>query len=187
MNTNKWKRYRVFPGNIPCPRSEYGVCVVRNTAYMFGGYSNTRMLIKEKKMSMDSSYLNETFEFSRVTTQNNEIVDLEQPKENQRCWRMVHYEKTVPFFKAGAIFVSCGNRIFLIGGYTYYIPGVVEQDDNFLVYELTIHEKRCDNCLKDTLKIETIDAGLCGKCQKTYYCSRQCQKEHWNYHKTFCK
>jgi hypothetical protein len=30
------------------------------------------------------------------------------------------------------------------------------------------------------------DHKKCGKCQQIYYCSKECQKNHWNQHKTIC-
>ena len=27
---------------------------------------------------------------------------------------------------------------------------------------------------------------ICSKCKMTYYCSVECQKKHWNFHKKYC-
>ena len=41
----------------------------------------------------------------------------------------------------------------------------------------------CKNCMK----IEgNIKFKKCGRCKKTVYCSRQCQIDNWNHHKSFC-
>jgi hypothetical protein len=40
--------------------------------------------------------------------------------------------------------------------------------------------KRCDYCGKKAI-------GYCGKCEKIYYCSKECQKEQWKFHKGECK
>uniref|UniRef100_A0A6C0I0E5 MYND-type domain-containing protein n=1 Tax=viral metagenome TaxID=1070528 RepID=A0A6C0I0E5_9ZZZZ len=39
----------------------------------------------------------------------------------------------------------------------------------------------CKNC-----NIETTEF-RCGKCQKAYYCSKECQVENWKTHKPACK
>lgn len=43
------------------------------------------------------------------------------------------------------------------------------------------HGKRCTNCLKNS-----FDCKLCGACKNTYYCSKLCQKQHWQIHKLSC-
>lgn len=47
--------------------------------------------------------------------------------------------------------------------------------------EQLLSEKSCANCAKKSC------INLCGRCKKVYYCSVECQKEHWKTHKTCCK
>lgn len=42
--------------------------------------------------------------------------------------------------------------------------------------------KSCACCGNTTKKLQH-----CGACKKVYYCSKECQKKHWNDHKKFCK
>lgn len=44
-----------------------------------------------------------------------------------------------------------------------------------------LKQKLCGFCSKDGC------INLCGRCKKTYYCSVECQKKHWRYHKKLCK
>ena len=41
---------------------------------------------------------------------------------------------------------------------------------------------KCANCAKEGAKMLT-----CSVCKKTAYCSRECQKEDWQFHKRTCK
>ena len=45
-----------------------------------------------------------------------------------------------------------------------------------------VHNKRCIKCNY----IQINKNKKCKKCQKVYYCSRKCQKEHWSKHKINC-
>ena len=44
--------------------------------------------------------------------------------------------------------------------------------------------KKCENCKNNdsTLRLLT-----CGKCASVRYCSKECQRDHWAEHKSFCK
>lgn len=39
----------------------------------------------------------------------------------------------------------------------------------------------CDQCHKHTDQLRR-----CSGCQAAWYCSRECQKQHWSQHKRFC-
>jgi hypothetical protein len=39
----------------------------------------------------------------------------------------------------------------------------------------------CSTCLKKGI------LKRCSKCKKVFYCSKECQKKDWNFHKTICK
>ena len=42
----------------------------------------------------------------------------------------------------------------------------------------------CGNCVKR--RSETTKLRSCGICRNCYYCSKKCQKEHWETHKLKC-
>jgi hypothetical protein len=46
----------------------------------------------------------------------------------------------------------------------------------------TPEKPHCHNCMKDIVK-----PLLCGKCKKVSYCSQECQKSDWSFHKRNCK
>lgn len=131
-------------------------------------------------MVMPHSYLNDGFEFGRSLSGGNEMSKLEQPKE-MKGFRMLRFEGDVPNFRAGHTLIPFNNRLYLIGGYTYHWQ---DQKPNRDVYELTIQEKRCEMCLKDGFGENT--KGVCGRCHKVWYCSIDCQRAHWSFHKQFC-
>lgn len=41
----------------------------------------------------------------------------------------------------------------------------------------------CENCLK---KPPSVELNRCGRCYIAMYCSRECQKKHWEKHKYRC-
>ncbi len=45
----------------------------------------------------------------------------------------------------------------------------------------------CDKCGKSVFETFQITIKRCGKCQRRYYCSRECQKKDWMVHKLSCK
>eukprot|EP01083_Nonionella_stella_P288568 981941_1 len=54
-----------------------------------------------------------------------------------------------------------------------------------------VYHKLCDNvlCKKTNLKICFTTGSplkVCGRCRRTYYCSRKCQKIHWLFHRASC-
>jgi TPR repeat protein len=56
------------------------------------------------------------------------------------------------------------------------IRGMLE---NLIKFRLSLEEKNCFNC-------EGAGKFKCSKCKKTLYCSVECQKEDWSFHKLFC-
>ncbi|KAF8958480.1 hypothetical protein BDZ97DRAFT_1841630 [Flammula alnicola] len=44
-------------------------------------------------------------------------------------------------------------------------------------------ERQCANCSKSMLQTHLL---ACSGCKLTLYCSRECQKNHWTAHKSFC-
>ncbi|CAG2118505.1 unnamed protein product [Medioppia subpectinata] len=63
-------------------------------------------------------------------------------------------------------------------------PGdVITQDMPFIhVLDVEFKGKYCDNCLKQSDQLKR-----CSKCLYMYYCSKECQKNDWKYHKNECK
>ena len=50
--------------------------------------------------------------------------------------------------------------------------------------------KQCFNCVyyRWGQPEDVLDIKQCGRCEKAFYCSKQCQQEHWhNIHKKHCK
>ncbi|CDR95872.1 MYND finger domain protein, putative [Babesia bigemina] len=44
--------------------------------------------------------------------------------------------------------------------------------------------KHCENCKKEETKQEPLK--ICSRCKKVKYCSVECQKEDWRFHKRIC-
>ncbi|CAG2102951.1 unnamed protein product [Medioppia subpectinata] len=63
-------------------------------------------------------------------------------------------------------------------------PGDVITQDMPIIH--VIHDeskdKYCDNCMKRSDQLKR-----CAKCLHMYYCSKECQKNDWKYHKNECK
>ncbi|CAG2117223.1 unnamed protein product, partial [Medioppia subpectinata] len=63
-------------------------------------------------------------------------------------------------------------------------PGDVITEDMPIIH--VIHDeykdKYCDNCMKRSDQLKK-----CSKCLRMYYCSIECQKNDWKYHKNECK
>ncbi|TFK25806.1 hypothetical protein FA15DRAFT_668134 [Coprinopsis marcescibilis] len=50
--------------------------------------------------------------------------------------------------------------------------------------------KQCQNCFIPDSKLKEVEGRsikTCSGCNRTHYCSRECQKENWKWHKTMCK
>ncbi|GFH48029.1 hypothetical protein CTEN210_04505 [Chaetoceros tenuissimus] len=52
--------------------------------------------------------------------------------------------------------------------------------------QLRKDSQNCDNCSKTGVDIGS-KLSVCSKCNSAYYCSRECQVEHWPTHKKYCK
>ncbi|GFH61298.1 hypothetical protein CTEN210_17774 [Chaetoceros tenuissimus] len=48
------------------------------------------------------------------------------------------------------------------------------------------HKEICGNCFRTFAEIGS-NLSMCSKCNKSYYCSRECQVEDWPRHKSLCK
>ncbi|CAG2107503.1 unnamed protein product, partial [Medioppia subpectinata] len=62
-------------------------------------------------------------------------------------------------------------------------PGDVITEDMPIIHILydKNKDKYCDNCLKRSDQLKR-----CSKCLRMYYCSKECQKNDWKYHKNEC-
>lgn len=52
--------------------------------------------------------------------------------------------------------------------------------------EAPMEEKKCDNCGKQPLG-KDVKLKMCSACRTTWYCSTQCQRQHWKSHKPNCR
>ena len=52
--------------------------------------------------------------------------------------------------------------------------------------EPRMNSHHCHQCTR-TEEFGTVRLLKCGHCKKAWYCSVECQKEHWSKHKIFCK
>ena len=65
------------------------------------------------------------------------------------------------------------------------------KDDNIMVKNVLIPMRKCIMCnklcyTKKSVKKDHPFLIFCSRCNLFGYCSRKCQKAHWNQHKTFC-
>ena len=67
-----------------------------------------------------------------------------------------------------------------------YLDIIIDQLDK-LVDELVIEAADKIHSCHRTNCTEKGIAGTCSKCQKVYYCSKECQVKHWQIHKKKCK
>lgn len=59
---------------------------------------------------------------------------------------------------------------------------LMERVDNGIVYHLFTFRFLC--CVKTCDK---YGIHKCGRCLRAHYCSKECQKTDWRYHKKYCK
>lgn len=52
--------------------------------------------------------------------------------------------------------------------------------------EAPMEEKRCDNCKADASG-KGVKLKMCSACHTSWYCSSQCQRQHWKTHKPHCR
>ena len=173
---NKWCLEEMY-GNMPFSRAECGYTHSENNngVILFGGY-NSRLPTMTKptiKINYKYTYFGDCFEYSRITQK----------------WKLIQ-AIIAPPHRALPALTRINNKIVLYGGYHgsgKYGASKLYNDlwilDMNKCKDKEIRPKICKVCKKIS---HVIRLYLCSGCQNTRYCSKKCQKKHWNKHKLHC-
>ena len=59
-----------------------------------------------------------------------------------------------------------------------------ELESKITVSSDAVRNPKCELC--GTTGTITKRLKICGSCQRVYYCTKECQKQHWKQHKILC-